>query len=49
MSNSFFFLTLGWITVLIDGWILHTHILAVIGFVSLIGGFYLLHLENKDE
>lgn len=49
MSNSFFFLLLGWIAVLTDGWILHTHILAIIGIISLIGGFYLLELESKDE
>lgn len=49
MSNSVFFLALGWFTVLLDGWVLHTHILAIIGFISLIGGFYLLELESKDE
>ena len=49
MSNSLFFLALGWVLVLADGWIWHTHILAIIGFVSLIGGFYLLELESKDE
>lgn len=49
MKDGFFFFMLGWILVLADGWIWHTHVLAAIGVISLIGSFYLFNLQDKDE
>ena len=39
----------GWFLVLLDGWVMHTHWLAVLGFILLIYSLWSIFLDTEKE